>query len=90
MVDYGRYAYHRKIQTPLKYHTRTCHFIHAQLRDVLPTTRFSDYGLLFDPRLRDVGDGEWMIRLLAAPGAHGGARADSRRSSPQSDQHEHR
>ena len=21
-------------------------------------------GLLFDPRLRDVGDGEWMVRLL--------------------------
>jgi hypothetical protein len=23
-----------------------------------------DYGELFDPRLRDVGDGEWMLRLL--------------------------
>ena len=23
-----------------------------------------DHGLLFDPRLRDVGDGEWMVRLL--------------------------
>jgi hypothetical protein len=26
-----------------------------------------DYGLLFDPRLRDVGDGEWMVRLLQRP-----------------------
>lgn len=23
-----------------------------------------DFGLLFNPRLRDVGDGEWMVRLL--------------------------
>jgi len=26
-----------------------------------------DYGLLFDPRLRDVGDGEWIVRLLQRP-----------------------
>ena len=26
-----------------------------------------DYGFLFDPRLRDVGDGEWMLRLLQRP-----------------------
>jgi len=65
MVDTeGRYLYHRKMQTPLKYHTWTC------LLSTLSCAMFFwrrvvfDWGQLFDPRLRDVGDGEWMVRLM--------------------------
>ena len=65
MVDTeGRYAYHRKMQTPLKYHTWTCHLSTLSCAMFFRRRVVSDYGLLFDPRLRDVGDGEWMIRLL--------------------------
>ena len=65
MVDTeGRYLYHRKMQTPLKYHTWTCHLSTLSCAMFFRRRIVSDYGLLFDPRLRDVGDGEWMVRLL--------------------------
>ena len=65
MVDTeGRYLYHRKMQTPLKYHTWTCHLSTLSCAMFFRRRVVSDYGLLFDPRLRDVGDGEWMVRLL--------------------------
>jgi len=59
----GSYKFHRKVQEPLKYHAWVCH---------LPTftcatffrRRLIEEGFLFDPKLRDVGDGEWMVRLL--------------------------
>ena len=65
MVDpEGRYLYHRKMQTPLKYHTWTCHLSTLSCAMFFRRRIVSDYGLLFDPRLRDVGDGEWVVRLL--------------------------
>jgi glycosyltransferase involved in cell wall biosynthesis len=65
MVDNeGRYLYHRKMQTPLKYHTWTCHLSTLSCAMFFRRRIISDYGLRFDPRLRDVGDGEWMVRLL--------------------------
>jgi glycosyltransferase involved in cell wall biosynthesis len=65
MVDAnGRYLYHRKMQTPLKYHTWTCHLSTLSCGMFFRRRIVSDYGELFDPRLRDVGDGEWMLRLL--------------------------
>ena len=65
MVDAeGRYLYHRKMQTPLKYHTWTCHLSTLSCAMFFRRRVVTDYGLLFDPRLRDVGDGEWMVRLL--------------------------
>ena len=65
MVDSeGRYLFHRKMQTPLKYHTWTCHLSTLSCAMFFRRRVVSDYGLLFDPRLRDVGDGEWMVRLL--------------------------
>lgn len=65
MVDTeGRYLYHRKMQTPLKYHTWTCHLSTLSCAMFFRRRIVFDYGLLFDPRLRDVGDGEWMVRLL--------------------------
>jgi glycosyltransferase involved in cell wall biosynthesis len=65
MIDpEGRYLYHRKMQPPLKYHTWTCHLSTLSCAMFFRRRVVFDYGLLFDPRLRDVGDGEWMVRLL--------------------------
>ncbi len=65
MVDAeGRYLYHRKMQTPLKYHTWTCHLSTLSCAMFFRNRVVSGYDMLFDPRLRDVGDGEWMVRLL--------------------------
>ena len=65
MVDTaGRYLYHRKMQPPLKYHTWTCHLSTLSCAMFFRRRVVVDYGCLFDPRLRDVGDGEWMVRLL--------------------------
>ena len=60
----GRYLHHRKMQTPLKYHTWTCHLSTLTCAMFFRRRVIADYGLLFDPRLRDVGDAEWMLRLL--------------------------
>ncbi len=98
MVDpEGRYLYHRKMQTPLKYHTWTCHLSTLSCGMFFRRRIVSDYGLLFDPRLRAAGDGEWMVRLLqrglrlaalgrftsafTCTGANLGASADARREN---------
>jgi glycosyltransferase involved in cell wall biosynthesis len=65
MVDAaGRYLYHRKMQTPLKYHTWTCHLSTLSCAMFFRRRVVFDYGVLFDPRFRAAGDGEWMLRLL--------------------------
>ena len=65
MVDTeGRYLYHRKMQTPLRYHTWTCHLSTLSCAMFFRRRVVFDWGQLFDPRLRDVGDGEWMVRLM--------------------------
>jgi glycosyltransferase involved in cell wall biosynthesis len=65
MIDTeGRYLYHRKMQVPLLCHTWTCHLSTLSCSMFFRRRVVFDYGLLFDPRLRDVGDGEWMVRLL--------------------------
>ncbi len=60
----GEYLYHRKVQTPLKYHTWTCHLSTLSCGMFFRRSVFFERGFEFDPRLRDVGDGEWMLRLL--------------------------
>ncbi len=68
MVDTaGRYLHHRRMQTPLKYHTWTCHLSTLSCAMFFRRRIVFDYGLLFDPHLRAVGDGEWMVRLLRRP-----------------------
>jgi glycosyltransferase involved in cell wall biosynthesis len=65
MVDpSGQYLSHRKMQTPLKYHTWTCHLSTLSCAMFFRRRVVSDYGFFLDARLRDVGDGEWMVRLL--------------------------
>jgi len=62
--DRGQYLAHRKMQVPLQYHTWTCHLSTLSCGTFFRRRVVADYGLAFDPKLRDVGDGEWMVRLL--------------------------
>lgn len=65
MVDAaGNYLYHRKVQTPLLPHTWTCHLSTLSCAMFFRRRIVFELGEQFDPRLRDVGDGEWMVRLL--------------------------
>ena len=65
MVDArGEYLAHRKMQVPLKYHTWSCHLSTLSCGTFFRRRVVSDYGMAFDSKLRDVGDGEWMVRLL--------------------------
>jgi glycosyltransferase involved in cell wall biosynthesis len=65
MVDAeGRYVRHRKMQTPLLYHTWTCHLSTLSCGTFFRRRIVSDENSLFNPALRDVGDGEWMVRML--------------------------
>jgi glycosyltransferase involved in cell wall biosynthesis len=61
--DAGKYLFHRKVQTPLKYHTWTSHLATFTCATFF-RRRLVDEGFWFNPGLRDVGDGEWMLRLL--------------------------
>jgi glycosyltransferase involved in cell wall biosynthesis len=58
------YLFHRKVQVPLKYHTWVSHLPVATCAIFFRRTILDQYGLFFDGRLRDVGDAEWMLRLL--------------------------
>jgi len=58
------YAGHRKTQVPLLYHTWTCHLSTLSCGIFFRRRAVIDAGEFFDPKLRDGGDGEWMVRLL--------------------------
>lgn len=65
MVDpQGKYLWHRKMQPPLLYHTWTCHLSTLSCGMFFRRNVVFDKGNFFDPKWRDVGDGEWMVRLL--------------------------
>jgi glycosyltransferase involved in cell wall biosynthesis len=60
----GQYVSHRKMLAPLKYHTWTCHLSTLSCATFFRRGVMFDHGEFFDAKLRDVGDGEWMVRLL--------------------------
>ena len=60
----GRYLRHRKMQTPLLYHTWTCHLSTLSCGMFFRRRLLSDERSFFNPALRDVGDGDWMVRML--------------------------
>jgi glycosyltransferase involved in cell wall biosynthesis len=65
MVDTeGQYLRHRKMQAPLLYHTWTCHLSTLTCGMFFRRQLVRDEESLFNPALRIVGDGEWMVRLL--------------------------
>lgn len=68
MVDpAGAYLWHRKMQTPLLYHTWTCHLSTLSCAAFFRRQVVFDHNLLFDTKWRDAGDAEWMVRVLGRP-----------------------
>lgn len=62
----GSYICHRKMQIPSRYHTWTCHLSTLSCGMFFRRSLLADRGFWFNEKLRDVGDGEWMVRLLTA------------------------
>jgi len=60
----GDYLFHRKVQVPLKYHTWVSHLPAFTCATFFRRRIIDEHGMFFDSRLRIVGDGEWMLRLL--------------------------
>jgi hypothetical protein len=58
------YLFHRKVQVPQKYHTWVSHLPVATCATFFRRTILDKHELFFDARLRDVGDAEWVVRLL--------------------------
>jgi len=58
------YCLHRKVQVPSRYHTWVSHLSTLTCATFFRRTILNRHGILFDARLRDVGDAEWMLRLL--------------------------
>ena len=67
------YLFHRKVQVPLRHHTWVSHLPTLTCATFFRRTILDKHGLFFDARLRDVGDAEWMLRLLEHRIPHGGA-----------------
>lgn len=62
----GDYLAHRKVQTPLKYHTWTCQLSTLSCATFFRRKLVFEQGFFFDTRWRDAGDAEWMVRMLKA------------------------
>jgi glycosyltransferase involved in cell wall biosynthesis len=60
----GQYLAHRKMQVPLLYHTWTSHLSTLSCGMFFRRRVIFDYGIGLNSALRDVADGEWMVRLL--------------------------
>jgi len=60
----GEYLFHRKMQTPLLYHTWTCHLSTLSCAMFFRGDLFRKRGYEFDPAMRDGGDGRWVLRML--------------------------
>ena len=58
------YLFHRKVQVPLKHHTWVSHLPAFTCGMFFRRTVLSEHGVFFDTRLRDVGDADWVLRLL--------------------------
>lgn len=60
----GDYLFHRKVQPPLKHHLWISHLPAFSCAMFFRRSLVHDEGFWFDPKWRDVGDGEWVLRLL--------------------------
>lgn len=59
----GNYLFHRKVLKPLKHHTWVSHLSTLSC-GIFFRRKLVDEDFFFDPKLRDAGDAEWMVRLL--------------------------
>jgi glycosyltransferase involved in cell wall biosynthesis len=60
----GEYRFHRKVLPPTLYHTWVCHLSTLTCATFIRRSFIESENLYFDSKLRDVGDGEWMVRTL--------------------------
>lgn len=60
----GDYLWHRKMLTPLLWHTRTCDLSTLTCSMFYRRRVVTDRRILFDPAWKMVGDSEWMVRLI--------------------------
>jgi len=60
----GQYLCHRKMQTPLLYHTWVCQLSTLSCGMFFRSRLVREKEMLFNPALRDAGDAEWVVRLL--------------------------
>lgn len=97
MDGQGEYLFHRKVQTPLMHHTWVSHLPTFTCATFFRRKLIFEQGLFFDPKLKAVGDGKWMLGLLqrripmavlrrftsafTMTGANIGAKPDARREA---------
>lgn len=62
--EHGDYLFHRKVMTPLKYHTWVSHLQTFTCATFFRSKLITEQKLFFNPRRRHVGDGEWILSLL--------------------------
>jgi glycosyltransferase involved in cell wall biosynthesis len=62
----GECLCYRKIQMPCKYHTLVSHLQTFTCSTFFRRKIIDDYGLFFDAKWRDLGDADWVLRLLEA------------------------
>jgi glycosyltransferase involved in cell wall biosynthesis len=60
----GAYKFHRKILPPTLYHTWVCHLASLTCATFVRRAFIEKHQLYFNPDLRVIGDGEWMVRVL--------------------------
>ncbi len=60
----GGYLFHRKVQTPLRNHLWVSHLPTFSCAMFFRRHLVQEQGIWFDASLRDVGDGDWILRLL--------------------------
>ena len=61
----GKFIAHRKAVTPGKIHTQVSENLAILTCATFFRRRILDeHGLFFDPKLKDVGDGDWVMRLI--------------------------
>jgi glycosyltransferase involved in cell wall biosynthesis len=60
----AHYMFHRKVLVPLAPHTAVAHLSVLTCAIFFRRAVVDEHGLFFDATLRDVGDAEWMLRLL--------------------------
>ena len=60
----GEYLFHWKVLPPQKYHTWVSHLASLSCAVFFRRKLIAEDGFYFNEKLRDVGDGDWMLRLL--------------------------
>jgi len=62
----GECICYRKVQVPFKYHTLVSHLQTFTCSTFFRRKIIDDHGLFFDAKWRDLGDADWVLRLLNA------------------------